>query len=449
MPEMLTIKVNQTAVATVNLLDDQEHLVVPVVAIKEGVLNEIFYPADEIASFAEAWNGVPVPVNHPTEGGKFISANSPHVENIFNIGKLYNVKFVDNSLKGEIWINIKKAIKLGFDSVVNSLKEGEMMEVSTGMFLEKKMESGVFNNKAYTAVAKNIRPDHLALLPETNGACSIKDGCGAMRVNEAKPCCGSCGEKQAMNMRQKINDAIKLVGKKLGFISNELSFEDISRQLYKILDAKRTGDIYPYIVDVFDDSFVFDLGGSLNKQSYIIKNGLVEIVGESEKVSLMKEYKPVTGNNLATNTTEGAKMPNDKLVAELIANATNQFTADEQAQLAGLSEELLTKVKSLSANKSEGKQITEAEFAEYQVFKANEAKRIEDLKKKVLEANKKLTKEIVDTMPTAAIEALVLQDAEKTEVDNVTNFAARGGAVSTNKADEPYVRPKVLTAVNN
>ncbi len=39
------------------MLDEIEHLVIPAIAIREGVLNNIFYPSDELAEFVEAWNG--------------------------------------------------------------------------------------------------------------------------------------------------------------------------------------------------------------------------------------------------------------------------------------------------------------------------------------------------------------------------------------------------------
>jgi hypothetical protein len=75
--------------------------------------------------------------------------------------------------------------------VLDKLDKGEMVEISTGLFTDNIPESGVWNGEAYTAVARNYRPDHLAILPDQKGSCSIADGAGLLR-NKAKP--GGTGE---------------------------------------------------------------------------------------------------------------------------------------------------------------------------------------------------------------------------------------------------------------
>ncbi len=182
------------------MLDNVEHLVIPAVAIREGVLNNIFYPSSELAEMVEAWNGVPVPVNHPMEGDVPITANATQVEEQFNIGRFYNVRFEDDAIKGEIWINIEKATRLGFADIVANLEKGEMMEVSTGLLAFTAKKKGRFENTEFDEVASGIRPDHLALLPNEQGACSIKDGCGAMRNNKEKDACGCSDDDDKMEL---------------------------------------------------------------------------------------------------------------------------------------------------------------------------------------------------------------------------------------------------------
>ena len=185
-----------TSKASRQFLDGSEHIVVPVIALKEGILNDIFYSKKEIQTFAQAWNGVPVPVQHPEIHGVPVSANSPQFENTTNIGKFFNVSYDDGKLKGEIWINIEKANRLGYSDIIHHFDKGKMMEVSTGLYSETEHHDGVYGDTAYSLVAKNIRPDHLALLPNQIGACSIEDGCGAMRTHkETKACCNDCNDK--------------------------------------------------------------------------------------------------------------------------------------------------------------------------------------------------------------------------------------------------------------
>ena len=59
----------------------------------------------------------------------------------------------------------------------------EIIEVSTGLFVDQKPRPGTFNGKSYDAVATNHRPDHLAILPDEEGACSVRDGAGLLQIH--------------------------------------------------------------------------------------------------------------------------------------------------------------------------------------------------------------------------------------------------------------------------
>ena len=174
---------NATKKAEIKTFDGHDNLVIPVVAALESVMNGLLYTKNEMIKSIQSWNGAPVTVNHPTtDEGVNISANSPSAMEKFNIGHFFNVVY-DAGIKGEIWINIEKANKKGFSNIVETFKSGGLMEVSTGLLCGVKHESGVFNNVEYGGIVHTILPDHLALLPNEVGACSIKDGCGAMRTN--------------------------------------------------------------------------------------------------------------------------------------------------------------------------------------------------------------------------------------------------------------------------
>ena len=163
------------------------HIVVPVVAVREMVLHgDEYLPAEEIAEFVEAWNGVPVIIRHPYDAfGTPISANAPELLERMRVGRLFNVLFEENSLKGEMWIDVERAQALGEEgiSVLTAFRENKPMEVSTSYWRELETKYGTFDGNTYEYVAHNLRPDHLAILPDAVGACSWKDGCGAPRVN--------------------------------------------------------------------------------------------------------------------------------------------------------------------------------------------------------------------------------------------------------------------------
>lgn len=191
MPEHTFVRFiqNQEAapVRRVNHTDGREYLVVPSVAIVEGVMNKLLYTEEEITAYIDAWNGRPLVIAHPQDlDGDYISANSPEIF-ARSPGFFFNAHFEDGRLKGDWWIDTAKAETLGGHAqvVVVALEAGEMFEQSAGLFSDEELTEGEFNGEEYEGIARNIRPDHIAILFDDVGACSIEDGCGAPRVNSA------------------------------------------------------------------------------------------------------------------------------------------------------------------------------------------------------------------------------------------------------------------------
>ena len=164
----------------------EKHLIVPVVMMVEGVHNgshgPLYHPAEELGKFPESWNGIPVIVRHPQKDGVYVSANSPDIVDDQVIGRVYNTKFEDGKLKAEVWINEHKA-SLVYPEILSCLRKGQPIDVSVGVFTDDEYISGEWNGENYVGIAKNHRPDHLALLPNERGACSWTDGCG-IRLNK-------------------------------------------------------------------------------------------------------------------------------------------------------------------------------------------------------------------------------------------------------------------------
>lgn len=167
------------------VLDGREYAVVPVVAARAGVMNGELAPVDEIARYLDAWNGRPLPVRHPRANGKFVTANAPDVIANQVIGTFFNARMDGDRLMGDLWIDVEKAGRLGGDAltVLERLDSGQPVEVSTAYYSDLEPGEGTWNGKAYKGIQRNLRPDHIALLPDEVGACSWIDGCGAPRVN--------------------------------------------------------------------------------------------------------------------------------------------------------------------------------------------------------------------------------------------------------------------------
>lgn len=167
------------------MLDGREYAVAPAVLIKEGVLNGQFVPSEEIAAFVDSWNGRPIPVRHPQVNGEFVSANSPAVLEASVIGALFGASMEGTKLKGELWIDTAKAVNMGGDALtlLARMDAGQPVELSTGYYCDVEQTSGYHNGTFFEGIQRNLRPDHVALLPDEVGACSVEDGCGAPRVN--------------------------------------------------------------------------------------------------------------------------------------------------------------------------------------------------------------------------------------------------------------------------
>ena len=173
---------NKSYKVEVKKYQGEKHLVVPVVMMVEGVHNgshgPLYHPAEELSKFPQAWNGTPVIIYHPTdEKGQYISANIPEVIDEQVVGRVFNVVYEDGKLKGEVWLNENKTAQIA-PEVLKMVREGKAIDVSVGVFTEDIMQEGNWNGENYIGIAKNHRPDHLAILPDVAGACSLKDGCG-------------------------------------------------------------------------------------------------------------------------------------------------------------------------------------------------------------------------------------------------------------------------------
>lgn len=184
-----------TGIARTEIEDGKEYLVVPVVALMEGVIHAVNADTPEFVSFetleraAATWNGRPVTLGHPMRGGKQCSANHPEVLAAHGIGMIRNshVDAASKKMLQEAWIEKAKAKKL-HPEMYDRLLQNKTEEVSVGAFVVTDKLPGDHNGKAYKASWLETTGDHLAFLPGGRGACSVAMGCGthraAMRVCE-------------------------------------------------------------------------------------------------------------------------------------------------------------------------------------------------------------------------------------------------------------------------
>jgi hypothetical protein len=163
-------------------LNGREHMVVQVVALVPGIVNGEMVTQEEILASVQQWNDVPIPIEHPRERGMPISARQPGVLERSVVGRLYGANVgPTGNLRGEMWLDVGKVGALGYADMLELLAAGGPVEVSTAYYRDLDTTT---TGTGFSGAAKNLKPDHLALLPHSKGACSWQDGCGAPRVNE-------------------------------------------------------------------------------------------------------------------------------------------------------------------------------------------------------------------------------------------------------------------------
>lgn len=167
----------------------RKHIVVPVVMMVEGVHNgsagAILHEAGELAKYPAAWNGIPVVVGHPEDNGTPISANIPDVLEQKIVGRVYNTRFEGNGknrLVAEAWLDEERLAEIS-PAALQYIRQKKPIDVSVGVFSDDEPIRGRWKNEEFIGIARNYRPDHLALLPDRNGACGWEDGCG-VRINK-------------------------------------------------------------------------------------------------------------------------------------------------------------------------------------------------------------------------------------------------------------------------
>lgn len=183
--ELITLR---SSIATNTLREERigrrAYLVAPVVAVVAGVLNGALLPVDEIDKLPDAWNGRPLVNDHPHNEDGYMSANAPGVLEGAWLGQVFGAYVEDDRLKGEAWFDLEMAESVpGGSAILNRLRRGEIVETSTAYWCRIEPTEGEFNGKPYSGIQRDIVPDHLAILPNAVGACSIKDGCGVGRIN--------------------------------------------------------------------------------------------------------------------------------------------------------------------------------------------------------------------------------------------------------------------------
>lgn len=358
----LTVQANyQARVAT---FMGRRHLVVPVIMMVEGVHNgsrgSTLYTREELAQFPEAWNGRPVSIFHPEDEHGPVSCNHPEILQQQVAGTVFNAWYDDErgAQRAEVWIDEERARSVS-PEVLAYITSGRQLEVSTGVFSDDEHVSGNWNGEQYDAIARHLRPDHLALLPGGRGACSWEDGCG-VRANEEG------GESKVTMKRTKPpvnNDPSQGGGniKEHPLQANQMGegYRQIIMDVQRQLDAMDTEDRLHFLEELYDDSIIYRVESrqtgedKLYRRTYSVgEDGTITFGEDRREVAKRTEYVEVSGqqnfeegnNDIEEGQGGDADMSVKDKVEKLIQNEATKFTEDDRVWLSNLSECTLDKM---------------------------------------------------------------------------------------------------------
>lgn len=330
-------------------LEGRNYFVIPTVGIREGVWagnqGPIFYSSREIGKAPSNWDHKPAVVQHPKKKGKAFTAADKEMIDKYRTGILLSSALVNNKLVFKTWID-EERIKTLSPKTYTRIQNKEKVEVSTGMLMEVEEKKGVYNGKPYIGIARNIQPDHLAILPDTVGACSVKDGAGLFATNESG---AVIDPTQLFNLLESIDEEPRQKVKEIinqWMAENELSYTAIQRALNEALASKfgEKGKYWNgYVRDLFQDRVIFydgSDGSKLYQMTYSVNEDRITLNGERKEVQAVVQYQPTTN--------EVVKMPIDiKRVAAVIANKNSTYSEEDKDFLTNLDEKQFVKIEGI------------------------------------------------------------------------------------------------------
>lgn len=283
-----------TGESRTEMIGKKEYLVIPIVALMEGVIHPVnaetpeFVPFKTLQKAAASWNGRPVTLGHPVKNGKQCSASDPIILESHGLGFIRNsvADAASKKMLQEACVEKAQAKKL-HPVLYANLEANKPQEVSVGAFVLTDDKPGSHGEKRFNASWVEATGDHLAFLPDRRGACSIEMGCGthraAMHFVTAEGLDVRPLEERALDMPgcvafttladQSLDERIRAV--------NDAVYKKWNTQAGTL--ATGMPSEYAYAKQVFDDSVIVERGTKIYALPYdVADDGTVTLGDETE-----------------------------------------------------------------------------------------------------------------------------------------------------------------------
>ena len=282
-------------------------IVVPSKTLPDDVvMNEIRYPAAEIAKAFNTLEGTPAPMGHPIVRGQYVGVGHSEAYPFISGAINRNVKRVDGVVHLEKWIDKEYATR-NHPSLIEAINKKQPIHTSTGLTLER---IEVANGAVYKYEAHNMLFDHDAILLNEVGAATPEQGVGVF-VNSA-------------------GDQYEVV--------NSVLSEGAASELRNALRAALPEDTY---LEDYDETTVIYQSEDIGRvaQTYTITDGVALLTGEPynvkrktvwERVVAAFKPKPVQVENKMDEELKALLTANSDAVAK-IADAVTKLSADVEA----------------------------------------------------------------------------------------------------------------------
>lgn len=358
-------KVNNSAIRRIKNERGDIVYVVPSYTLPDDVvMNDGLYPADVIANSYKSLEGTPAPAGHPVSAdGEHVSANSEDGILFYQCGIFNkNVQRVPCETYGhrvyvEKHIHVPTAMQTDRGrAIINAIDKGQPIHTSTGLLLNKEVESGIAaNGKSYSWKATEMVFDHDAILLGEEGAATPADGVGMM-VNSAL-----LNQVKFDNQEMTVNSVTLDVNQ---------SFNDLRERL-QAEAQKKFGDnnTRVWVCDLGDDYCIIDFKGTYYTISYMRDNDNIMIGDSLQEVKkkttwerVTEAVKSVLTSSFSDSTTnqrkEGNNMFREHIQSVLQANSIDYSAMSDQEQIAKYDS-----IVANAANDNTGEQASQPEIS--------------------------------------------------------------------------------------
>lgn len=322
-PVFRTISARASVTSRHAKYDGRDHVVAPTVALvgdivmqARGSIGPELVPAALLARAPVQWNGRPVVLRHPAG----VTANNPNVLESQGLGVVFGAEFKNNALQMEAWLDVDRALKIGDEAlaVVNAVSNNETINVSIGAMVRIDPTPGVTaDGRSYSGVWTEIVADHLAILPDEVGACSVAHGCGTVRA--AALDLDADDLEETVRMSKLVDFWNRVVNHIPRYLTEGVADVELRDLLWNALRAVEPG--FDWVIAVYPDSneVVYAVRPEdhniLYRRSYTLADGKVTLGDDRVEVSETRSFEPVAASLDPAATGDPATLESEQLTA--------------------------------------------------------------------------------------------------------------------------------------